>query len=585
MNPTRLGPYTITSRLGRGGMGTVFEAVDSTGAAVAVKVLSSHLAEDPGLRRRFDAEIETLKNLRHPGIVRLLAFGEEDDQPFFAMELVRGRSLDHLLRDGRRFTWRETVAMAGEIARALKVAHDHGVVHRDLKPANLLVLETAAGAADAAGPTVKLADFGIAKLFGGAAHTALGNVVGTVEYMAPEQAAGRHVDQRADLYALGLVMYAMLTGGPPFKGKQFTEVISMQQRVVPPRVSSFVRDVPPELDELIARLLAKDPAQRPANALALSRLLAAIDALHPPGLGLATAGGTAPGNAAAARPTESPGGAPALPAATLPTARSAPPRAVVDPRSPGPTAHERSERPTRPVPSGVDRSASPPDADPLAATRDHAGPGTPAAVGRPPAGSDAATTERPVEAGLATPTAGHDGRATAATQDFTARDAGPSGGMRRPADAVPSAARSTARATADGDAAPEAVGHRSARNRFIMVEESERIAAAEARREQARQAWWQWGAAIALVAALPVGGWLLLRPPTADGLHERVMAVARAYERARTTSDSGDDAGVDLRDVRDDVKLFLTRHADDPRADAVRRVQRELDVNALEKRV
>lgn len=272
MVPTQLGPYSIGPRLGRGGMGAVYEAVDSFGGeAVAIKVLATHLADDAGLRRRFDAEIETLKNLRHPGIVRLLAFGEEDGQPYYAMELVRGRSIDALLRSGRRFTWQETVAAALAITRALKVAHDHGVIHRDLKPANLLLPD------DAPLGDVKLADFGIAKLFGGAAHTALGNVVGTAEYMAPEQAAGRPIDARADLYALGLVMYAMLAGKPPFRSANVAEVMRMQQVAQPPGLASLVADLPPAVDDLIQKLLAKDAADRPANALALGRLLASIE--------------------------------------------------------------------------------------------------------------------------------------------------------------------------------------------------------------------------------------------------------------------------------------------------------------------
>ena len=279
MHPTQLGPYTIVTRLGRGGMGAVYEATDDAGRRVAVKVLASHLADDAGLRRRFDAEIETLKSLRHPAIVQLLAFGEEDDQPYFAMELVPGQSLEHLLRSGRRFTWRETVNVALAVTRALKAAHDHGVVHRDLKPANLLVAD--GGDADAdLGSRVKLADFGIAKLFGGAAHTAHGNVVGTAEYMAPEQAAGGPVDHRADLYALGLVMFAMLAGKPPFGGGSAAEVIRRQQTEPAPLVSTRGAAVPPELDLLVDRLLSKDPAGRPPNALALGRLLTAIDTLH-----------------------------------------------------------------------------------------------------------------------------------------------------------------------------------------------------------------------------------------------------------------------------------------------------------------
>ncbi|MFM8434800.1 MAG: serine/threonine-protein kinase, partial [Planctomycetia bacterium] len=258
----------------------MYEATDGVGERVAVKVLASHLADDPGLRRRFDGEIATLKALRHPGIVQLLAFGEQDDQPYFAMQLVPGQSLEQMLRSGRRFTWEETVSVALAVTRALKAAHDHGVVHRDLKPANLLVAD--ADAAGDLGSRVKLADFGIAKLFGGAAHTAHGNVVGTAEYMAPEQASGGPVDHRVDLYALGLVMFAMLAGRPPFTGSQAIEVLRRQQHEPAPRISSVVPGVPADLDELIDRMLAKDPAVRPANALALGRLLTAIATVNAP---------------------------------------------------------------------------------------------------------------------------------------------------------------------------------------------------------------------------------------------------------------------------------------------------------------
>lgn len=277
MQPTQIGPYLIRRRLGRGGMGAVYEAEDPmSGEVVAVKVLSAQFGDDAALRRRFDVEIETLKALRHPGIVRLLAFGEEDGQPYFAMELVRGRSLEDLIRAGRRFTWQETVSIATEIAAALKAAHDQGIVHRDLKPANLLFLDEPQPGSG----SVKLADFGIARLFGDGGQTQAGTVVGTVEYMAPEQAAGQPVDHRGDLYALGLVMFAMLAGRPPFQGGQPLQVLDRQKREVPPRVSSLASDVPPHLDELIARLLAKEPAKRPANSLALTRLLGAIVALY-----------------------------------------------------------------------------------------------------------------------------------------------------------------------------------------------------------------------------------------------------------------------------------------------------------------
>ncbi len=274
MHPSQLGPYEIAKPIGRGGMGTVYEAVDhGTGRSVAVKTLAAHLGDDHGLRKRFAAEIETLKSLRHPCIVQLLAFGEEDGQPYFAMELVRGRSLEQVLRSGRTFDWRETVGIAVDITRALKSAHDHGVVHRDLKPANLLFPEEPS--ADAA---VKLADFGIARLFGSSCHTMAGTIVGTAEYMAPEQATGGPVDHRVDLYALGLVIYAMLTGCPPFHGGQATDIIRRQRTEAAPRVSTRVAGIPAELDALIDRLLAKEPAKRPASALAVGRMLASIAA-------------------------------------------------------------------------------------------------------------------------------------------------------------------------------------------------------------------------------------------------------------------------------------------------------------------
>jgi len=290
MIPSRLGPYTIRGKLGRGGMGTVYEAVDASGAAVAVKTLTAHLGDDPALRKRFEAEIEALRALTHPGIVRLLAFGEEDGRPFFAMELVHGRSLEEILRGGRRFDWRQTVGVAIEIVRALKSAHDQGIIHRDLKPANLLFPDD-----PGATGTVKLADFGIAKLFGDSGHTQAGTVVGTAEYMAPEQAAGEPVDPRGDLYALGLVMFAMLVGRPPFRGGSLGEVLQRQRSETPPRVSTIVPDVPAAFDDLIGRLLAKKPAERPANALAVGRLLATIEtAGEPPSAGPAPA--TVPGD-------------------------------------------------------------------------------------------------------------------------------------------------------------------------------------------------------------------------------------------------------------------------------------------------
>jgi serine/threonine protein kinase len=200
MQLTRLGPYEIDKKLGKGGMGSVYSATDTqTGQRVAIKALSPHLASAEGFRERFDAEIESLKTLRHDGIVRLYGYGEQDGMLFYSMELVEGVSLEDELKAGRRFNWREVTNFAIQLSLALKHAHDHGIVHRDIKPANILLNDD---------EHVKLADFGIARLFGTTSLTTAGGVLGTADYMSPEQADGRPVTARCDQYSLGGVMYA-----------------------------------------------------------------------------------------------------------------------------------------------------------------------------------------------------------------------------------------------------------------------------------------------------------------------------------------------------------------------------------------
>src|SRR5262249_48066 len=162
-------------RLGRGGMGAVFEGVNvDTGQPAAVKVLSPHLADDEGFRERFEWEIETLKKLQHPNIVRMYGRGEEGGYLYYAMELVRGHSVEEELQRRRRFGWREVVQHSVKLLKALRHAHDHGVIHRDLKPANLLLTED--------GNDIKLTDFGIARLWAKNHLTMDGALVGTAEY-------------------------------------------------------------------------------------------------------------------------------------------------------------------------------------------------------------------------------------------------------------------------------------------------------------------------------------------------------------------------------------------------------------------
>jgi serine/threonine protein kinase len=267
-------------------MGTVFEGVNvDTEQPAAIKVLNPHLAAEEGFRQRFEIEIETLKKLKHANIVRLYGFGEQDGHVYYAMELVHGQSMEDELQAGRRFDWRETTRLSIKLTRALKHAHDHGVIHRDLKPANLLL--TTEG-------DIKLADFGIARLFGNTRLTSTGGPIGTAEYMAPEQGDGRGVTPHCDLYSLGGVMFAMLAGRPPFRGGSLLELLEHHRYSEAPPVTRFAPDVPQELAEIIARLLSKEPVDRGANALVLARQLAAME--H--GLSLVHEIGNRPGGAA-----------------------------------------------------------------------------------------------------------------------------------------------------------------------------------------------------------------------------------------------------------------------------------------------
>ena len=268
MVPEKLGPYRIGKTLGKGGMGAVYHGTHvETGEIVAVKALSPHLAVSEGFRDRFEAEIESLRTLRHAGIVRLFGYGEEEGLLFYAMELVNGPSLEQELRNGRRFNWRETAMIATQVCRALKHAHDHGVVHRDIKPANILLGEKG---------QVKLADFGIARLFGSSGVTVAGGVLGTADYMSPEQAAGQPVTSRCDQYSLGGVMYALLSGRPPFRANDLPTMLQLQRFSTPEPVGRYAPNTPRQLEKVIAQLLEKDPADRFPNTLVLAKHLEAM---------------------------------------------------------------------------------------------------------------------------------------------------------------------------------------------------------------------------------------------------------------------------------------------------------------------
>jgi eukaryotic-like serine/threonine-protein kinase len=264
----QLGPYRLLRVVGRGGMGTVYAARnETTEQLAAVKLLSPLLATDVSFRERFIVEVESLKKLRHPNIVQLYGYGEQEGQLFYAMELIEGSNLQEELRQGHRFSWREATKIGIEICAALKHAHDHGIIHRDLKPANLLYTQD---------ERIKLLDFGIAKLFGNTSVTT-GSVMGTADYMAPEQAEGKAVTPRTDLYSLGSVLYALLAGRPPFLGKSVPEVVHKVRFESPIPICRMANDVPIELEQFIDQLLDKNPSKRIPTALAASHRLKAME--------------------------------------------------------------------------------------------------------------------------------------------------------------------------------------------------------------------------------------------------------------------------------------------------------------------
>ncbi|MEE3369586.1 MAG: serine/threonine-protein kinase [Planctomycetota bacterium] len=265
----QLGPYRIEHTIGRGGMGTVYSGVHAeTGQNVAVKVLSLVLGENERFRERFQIEIATLEKLDHKNIVRLVGFGEHDGHLFYSMELVEGRNLQQELKTGRRFQWREAARIGMQICDALKHAHDHGVIHRDLKPSNLLYTSD---------EHIKLTDFGIAKLFGASQMTADGSALGTADYMSPEQATGKPVSTKTDLYGLGGVLFALISGRPPYLGASAPEVLHRVQFDEVPSIRNLVPEVPAEFDEIIQELLHKDPAKRIATPLLVAKQLRAMD--------------------------------------------------------------------------------------------------------------------------------------------------------------------------------------------------------------------------------------------------------------------------------------------------------------------
>ena len=264
------GRYQTQAEIGSGGMGTVYRARDKrTGLVVAVKLLHAHLAQDEAYLERFRREAHIATSLESSHVVKVLDYGEDQGAPFIAMEFVAGKSLRAILRERGRLSENEALAIAVQVVDALAEAHRKGVVHRDIKPQNIMITPDG---------TVKVADFGIARADDYSTITQTGAFFGTVQYAAPEHFQGK-ADTRSDIYSLGVVLYQMLSGSPPFAGDTLLEVMRLHVEEPPPPLTSRAPDVRGEIDAIVGRCLAKSPAERFQSPDELS---AAIRSVLPP---------------------------------------------------------------------------------------------------------------------------------------------------------------------------------------------------------------------------------------------------------------------------------------------------------------
>jgi len=256
--PATIGPYRILGEIGAGGMGTVYLGLHTEDdRQAAVKVLPAQMSREQGLVLRFNREIDALRKVESPHIVRLFESGVDDGVYFYAMEYVEGETLTQRLLREKRIPWRESIEIGVQICKALKSAHNAGIIHRDLKPSNLLLGKDG---------IVKLTDFGVAQVFAGAKLTVTGGVIGTAEYMSPEQARGHRATKQSDIYSLGAVLYVMLTGRPPFTGQSALEIAQKHRYGQFDSPRRFVEEIPHWLDAVVCQCLQKSPEDRYPDA-------------------------------------------------------------------------------------------------------------------------------------------------------------------------------------------------------------------------------------------------------------------------------------------------------------------------------
>ncbi|HEY2291486.1 MAG TPA: protein kinase [Thermoanaerobaculia bacterium] len=249
-----VGSYRIVEKIGEGGMGAVYRAVDEMlEREVAIKAIRPELAREPEIVERFRAEAKILARIHHPAIATIYSFFHDGGELFLAMEYVFGRTLSAVLTDGGALPWRRAVALLSSCLDGIEQAHRAGIIHRDLKPDNLMLTPA---------DTLKVMDFGIARMPGSNHLTRTGLLIGTLRYVAPEQIRGEEVDRRTDVYALGVVLYQMLTGRVPFDGPTDFLILKAQLEEPPAPPSAVVSGIPAWLDRIVLKALAKAPADR-----------------------------------------------------------------------------------------------------------------------------------------------------------------------------------------------------------------------------------------------------------------------------------------------------------------------------------
>ena len=249
----KLGKYDVLEVIGRGGMGVIYKGVDpGIGRVVAIKMMTGGFAENPELLQRFYREAQSAGKLQHPNIVTIYDLGVQDGNPYLVMEFLEGESLEAVIRSRRLILLEDKLDVVVQVCEGVGYAHQRRIIHRDIKPANVMLLQD---------HRVKIVDFGIARI-GNEGMTRPGQIMGSIQYMSPEQINGANVDTRSDIFSIGVLLYQLLTAALPFEGKDTGETLLKILHEAPPPLSRFLEAYPPELDEIVQRVLAKDREQR-----------------------------------------------------------------------------------------------------------------------------------------------------------------------------------------------------------------------------------------------------------------------------------------------------------------------------------